>query len=51
MIEVVTVPENVAGIFHTYLPIKAAIEFFMDTCDHAPHILLQMHDPTSLMLH
>jgi hypothetical protein len=23
----------------------------MDTCDHAPHILLQMHDPTSLMLH
>jgi len=30
---VVTVPEDVAGKFRTYLPIKTATTLFMDACD------------------
>ena len=39
-----------AGISHTYLPIKAAISFFMDAWDQAPLILPKMQDQQSLML-
>ena len=41
----VTVPEDMVGIFHTYLLIKAAISLFMDACDQAPLILPKMEDP------
>jgi len=46
----VTVPEDVARTSHTYLPIKAAISFFMDVCDQAPLILPKMQDQISLTL-
>jgi len=45
-----TVPEDVARISRTYLPIKAAISFFMDVFDQAPVILPKMQDQISLML-
>jgi len=32
MKSVVTVLENIAGISHTYLPIKAAMSLFMEAC-------------------
>jgi len=47
---VVTVPEDVARISRTYLPIKAAMSFFMDACDQAPLILPKMQDQISLTL-
>jgi hypothetical protein len=47
---VVTVPEDVARISSTYMPIKAVISFFMDVCDHAPLILPKMQDLISLTL-
>jgi len=47
---VVTVPEDVARISCTYLPIKAAISFFMDAFDQAPLILSKMQDQISLTL-
>jgi len=40
----------VARISRTYLPIKAAISFFMDAFDQAPLILLKMQDQISLTL-
>jgi len=40
----------VARISRTYLPIKAAISFYMDACDQAPHILPKMQDQISLTL-
>ena len=39
-----------ARISRTYLPIKAAISFFMDAFDQAPIILLKMQDQISLTL-
>jgi len=48
---VVTVLVDVVGIFRTYLPIKAAISLFMDTCDQEPLLLPKMQDPKSLRLH
>jgi hypothetical protein len=50
MKSVVTVPEDVATISGTYLPIEAAISFHMDGCDQAPLILPKMQDQTSLIL-
>ena len=50
MKEVVTVPEDVARISHTYLPIKASISIFMDACDQGPLILPKMQDQISLTL-
>jgi len=47
---VVTVPEDVAGISRTYLPIRASIRLFIDACDPAPLIILTMEDQKSLML-
>ena len=47
---VVTVPEDVAGIFHTYLPINNAIKPFMDACDQVPLIFAKMQDSKSLAL-
>ena len=47
---VVTIPEDVAGIFCTYLPIMVAISLFMDVCDQKPLFLQKMQDPKSLML-
>jgi len=47
---VVTVQEDLAGIFSTYLPIKATITWFIDASDYAPLILLKMQDPKSLTL-
>ena len=47
---VVTVPEDVAGISRTYLPIKAAISFCMDAFDQAPLILPKMQDQILLTL-
>ena len=44
MIYVVTVPEDVAGISRTYVPITAAISLFMDACDEMPLIFQQMQD-------
>jgi len=44
MTSVVTVPEDVAGISRTCLPIKAAIFLSMDACDHGPLILPKMQD-------
>jgi len=41
---VVTVPEDVAGISRTYLPIPAAISCIIDACDQAPLILPKMQD-------
>jgi len=41
---VVTVPENVAGISHTKLPMKAAIFLYMDACKQAPLILPKIQD-------
>jgi len=41
---VVTVPEDVAGISSTYLLIKAAISFVIDTCDQVPLMLWKMQD-------
>jgi len=43
--------EDLAGIFHTYLPIKAAISLFMDACDQALLIVPKMEDPNWLTLH
>ena len=42
MTYVVTVPEDVAGISRTLLPIKAAIALSMGACDQALLILQQM---------
>ena len=39
-----TVLEDVAGISHTYLAIKAAISLFMEACDQAPLILPKMQN-------
>jgi len=50
MTYVVTVPEDVAGISHTYRPIKAAISLFMDAHDQAPLILPKLQDQYSLTL-
>jgi hypothetical protein len=36
MKKVVTIPEDVARISRTYLPIKAAISFFIDFGHQAP---------------
>jgi len=47
---VVTVPEIVAGISRTYLPIKAAMCCFMDARDQAPLILPKLQDQISLTL-
>jgi len=47
---VVTVQENVEGIFCTHLLIKAAILLYMDACDQTPVIVPEMHDPESLTL-
>jgi len=47
---VVNVPEDVAGIPCTYLPIKAAIYLFMNAGDQAPLILLKMQDLKLLTL-
>jgi hypothetical protein len=46
----VTVIEDVAGIFCTYLPIMAAIFLYMDACDEVPLILPKMEDPKSLTI-
>ena len=43
-----SVLEDVAEIFRTYLPIKAATFLFIDTCEQAPLILTKMQDPKSL---
>jgi len=50
MKSVVTVPEDVAWISHTYLHIKAAISFFMDACNQAPLIVPKMQDQKLLTL-
>ena len=50
MKSVVTVPEDVVGISHTYLPIKAAISVFMDACDQSPLIIRKMPQQKSLTL-
>ena len=50
MISVVTVPEDVARISRTYMPVKAVISFVMNICDHPPHILPKMQDQISLTL-
>jgi hypothetical protein len=47
---VVTVPEDVAGIFRIDRLIKAAIFLSMETFDQAPLILAMMQDPKSLKL-
>ena len=47
---VVTVPDDVAEIFCTFLPITAAISLFMDACDQVPLIIPKMQDPKSLTL-
>jgi hypothetical protein len=46
----VSVPEDVGAIFRTDLPIQAAMSLFMDTCVHAPLVLLMMQDPKLLTL-
>jgi len=51
MKEVATVPEDVAGIIRTYLPIKAATSLFMNASDQAPVVLPQMQEPKSMTLH
>jgi hypothetical protein len=48
---VITVPEDVVGTSHTYLPIKAAISIFMDACDEVPLIFPKMQEQKSLTLH
>jgi len=50
MKRVVTVPEDMVGLFRTYFPIKAAIMWFMDACDEAPLILPKIQDPKSWTL-
>jgi hypothetical protein len=50
MIWVVTVLEDVVGIFRIDLPNEAAISLYMDTFDQAPLILPMMQDPKSLTL-
>jgi hypothetical protein len=50
MKKVVTVPEDVARIYCTYLLIKAALSFFIDACDQAPLILPKMQDQISMTL-
>jgi hypothetical protein len=50
MKQVVTVPEDVARISRTYLPINDAIFFFMDDFVQAPLILLKVQDQISLTL-
>jgi len=50
MKQVVTVLEDVARIYGTYLPTKAAISYVMDAWDQAPLILPKMHDQISLTL-
>jgi hypothetical protein len=47
---IVTVPEDVARISRTYLPIQAAIFFFLDVCNQAPLILPKIQDQTALTL-
>jgi len=47
---VVTVPEDVAGIFRIDRPIKADITLFLDTFDQALLILRMMQEPKSLTL-
>ena len=47
----VTVPEDMAAISHTHLPIKAAISSFLDTSDQVPLILPKMQDQKSSTLH
>jgi len=47
---VVTVPEDVARISRTYLPIKATISFFMDAYDEEPPKLPKMPDQISFTL-
>ena len=45
MKSVVSVPEDVVGIFCAYLTIRAAISLVMDACDREPLILRKMQDP------
>jgi hypothetical protein len=47
---VLTLPEDVAGTFRSYLPITAAITLFLNACDQTPLVLQTMQDPTSLIL-
>ena len=47
---VVTVPEAVAGISHTYMHIITAMTLFKNTCDQATLILPKRQDQKSLML-
>jgi len=50
MDEVVTVPEDVAGISHTYVSIQAAKFLFMDACGQVPPISQMMQEQKLLML-
>jgi hypothetical protein len=47
---VLTLLEDVVGLFRTYLLIKAAIRLFMDACDQAPLRLLKMQNPKPFTL-
>jgi len=51
MKEVVTVPEDVAGISRMYLPVMAAIPLPMDACDQVPPILPKIQNQKLLTLH
>jgi hypothetical protein len=51
MKKVVTIREDVAGISHTYMPIRAAISLFIDASEQVPLILPNMHGQKLLTLH
>jgi hypothetical protein len=50
MKSMITVREDVAKISRTYLPISAAISFFMDACSHLPRMLLKKQEQKWLMI-
>jgi hypothetical protein len=42
---VLTVPEDMVGILHPYLPTNAGISLVIDACDQKPLIIPKVQDP------